>query len=850
MNKKLNKKLLFLLFSFPLIALPIGLSTLNNTFHSISLVNRSLNINESTTDDSINLENALPVADQSIKSFGDYIVSYEDNNVYPVNVVLPMSSSELVDSSKAGGATVGMTENKQTITLTTYAGLLLWSHKLVDNQLLKQYYSEVKSVNDISSFKVINFAYLESKNILFVLFGEETNTSKTNLVVFGLDINSGSIVVPSAGKLADNQVIAQVRDNSTFIFFNSSDQLLVTSGDTVSDIANSSKIMSFDVSGAGFANVKGNDDSTNNFGTLPVSTSSPAVANVNDYFLGFLPSSQKGLNYSLWLYSPLRTSGSGNLSYATGIGSSTAKSIVLNKYFNYYVLPLSDNFTVTNNGFTVVNNNSRGYLSSTFPKYEDIYKRFFYTGLSETSGTTTESLGILLDSDDDMFSSFVNFKYTVNTGSSPTVTAGSGDMFMNYSTATLTAPQKADLPADLASDADVSNYEFNSVGYDKESNFVYFSLSGAEETGEGNAATANGKYLTNTRYVDLKSENLSKAVSSDAYIEDNPYTLSDVNFETYADQDNLYLTKQTIEGDRGQWLSTTVTDFNDDQKDFEPTKSAINFSSIENFSNELKNSKDLNNVMPSLLGNNLKSLDKFLNDKGLIDIVKFTSATGNDETGEINLQAEITYENDFGDNVEDNGFVSYVSYIHTIGFTSEDFSWNFMQDTESAVVTIKEKFNAQKIIETNNKGWVIQNLLKEITVNNQVYDFENWSIPEDDVTLSSGASNNSLKVEINVPIKQIDENGSITDGILPVGFPKNEAIVSVTYNGFSGDSAPPFVRYPNSSDSDDNSNNSNFENALNGGTTASIVIGCLALSAIIVAVIIVLKSRIKLNKKV
>ena len=347
MKKKLNKKILFSLFSFPLVALPIGLATLNNSSNSVHLISKSLNVNESTTDSSINLEDALPVADTSIKSFGDYIVSYEDNNVSPVNVIIPsLTTGTSQTGVKAGGATVGMTANKQTITVTTYAGLLLWSHKLTENSLLKNYYSSVLTVSDISTYKVINFAYLESKNILFVLFGDEQTSGNTNLVIFGLDINSGAIIVPSEAKLSDNQVIAKARNNSSFIFFNTKNELIVTSGSTNTNIQNSTKIITFDTT-TGFLNRKGNDETTNNFGTI---SGLPAS---NDYLLGFLPSSVEGINYSFWLYGPVSSSNYAKpqLSYKTSNDTTGASNVSINltggiatTSFNYYVFPVNDDF--------------------------------------------------------------------------------------------------------------------------------------------------------------------------------------------------------------------------------------------------------------------------------------------------------------------------------------------------------------------------------------------------------------------------------------------------------------------------------------------------------------------------
>ncbi|MDE6429230.1 MAG: hypothetical protein K2K18_01820, partial [Malacoplasma sp.] len=845
--------------------LPIGLSNLTNSNTSISLVNKSLNINESTIDTNINLNDALPVVDTSISSFGDYIVSYEDNNTSPVNVVIPsLTTSTDQTNTKNGGATVGMTANKKTITLTTYAGLLLWSHKLTDNQLLKDYYNTVNNVTDISSYQVINFAYLENKNILFVLFGEETQSNDTttlsNLVVFGLDINSGAIVVPKNAKLDQNQIIAKARDNSAFIFFNSADQLLVTSGNNLANINKTTKIMNFDLDN-GFSNVanKGNDDENNNFTYTKLSS----VVKETDYLLGFIPSSVKGVNFSIWLYDTVYATANQTpqLSYAISNTKTGAPDMSINQgsnatfSFTYYVIAVSDDFTNITTNLKVINTdddgaNSRGFINNTknLPDFNSIYKRFFITSSTTSGSNTTEKVGFLLDSFDDIFSSFAVSSFTITGGTNPTVDYGANKdtntIYMNYLNVSPTiGPKKTDLDDSGIEDNVVAdNWKFNTVAFDEKSKFVYFSLSSEEYSYLNNTkgAVIPGKYLTNTRYIDL-SDSVKKAnsISSDAYVTGNPYTLSDVNFDTYSDDNNIYLAKQVIDGNDGQWLWSSLENLTDDTMDFiptgkEPFASKIDFSSLTSLVNDIQNSDVLNDVMPSVLNNNLSSLDDFINDKGLANTIKFIGASGNDETGEINLETKITYSNNFGDNIQ-NGLVSYTSFIQILGFSVKDFSLDFKDNTDSAVTDIKAKYSAEKIVETNNKAFVINNLMENFTIKDQ-----NFFPEEEDVSLKFNEDSNSLVVEVKIPIKTSfdDENG-----ILPVGFPEKDAVITTIYNGFTGTETPPFEVYPNKKDS--GQNNQIIGNNLSLGIVAGILVGCLVVSVLIVIAFILIKIRVK-----
>ncbi|MDE5775214.1 MAG: hypothetical protein K2H51_02710, partial [Malacoplasma sp.] len=406
---------------------------------------------------------------------------------------------------------------------------------------------------------------------------------------------------------------------------NSSDQLIVTSGDNVADINKSTKIMTFDEADAGFANVenKGNDEETNNFNYDQ--TKNTQNLSANDMLIGFLPSETSGINYSFWLQSNVQINSNGTeLSYSTSNATTGAPNNTINsnnKWLNYYVIPVNDSFenitapgtinrsTKTGNAYDA----KRGYLlpasDNNLPKINDITKRFFSTGLSNNNGTTTETFGVLIDSYDSMFSTFINYSVNI-TDSNKSITLDQTPSFYFNVNNVNSGPTSDDLVS-LPDNVAVNKWEFSSVGYDKESNFVYLSLSGSEiNVSENNNDTIiPGKYLTNTRYASLKTADSN--VSKDAYVESSPYTLSDVNFDTYTNQENLYLTKQVISGNDGQWLKTTVTDFNDDTKDFEPTTdSKINFYSLENLAKNLENSTILNNVMPSSI--NSTSLDGYL----------------------------------------------------------------------------------------------------------------------------------------------------------------------------------------------------------------------------------------------
>ncbi|MDE6894484.1 MAG: hypothetical protein K2J02_03860 [Malacoplasma sp.] len=157
MKSKKTKKLLTSLFlTIPILAVPASLGIYKSA-SEINLVSNKLNANQNY------LADATAVTDTSITNFKNYIVSYSDQNIAPVNIVFNSNLSENNQNLSNVGAQIGMTTNKQTITCTTYNGLMLWNSKLTENKLIKNYYNNVKKIQIIDSFKVINYAYLEEK---------------------------------------------------------------------------------------------------------------------------------------------------------------------------------------------------------------------------------------------------------------------------------------------------------------------------------------------------------------------------------------------------------------------------------------------------------------------------------------------------------------------------------------------------------------------------------------------------------------------------------------------------------------------------------------------------------------
>ncbi|MDE7112225.1 MAG: hypothetical protein K2N92_01350, partial [Malacoplasma sp.] len=121
---------------------------------------------------------------------------------------------------------------------------------------------------------------------------------------------------------------------------------------------------------------------------------------------------------------------------------------------------------------------------------------------------------------------------------------------------------------------------------------------------------------------------------------------------------------------------------------------------------------------------------------------------------------------------------------------------------------------------------------------------------ENMVTLSN-PSDDSLKIDIKIPIKT---SATDTYGQLPFGFPEEKAVLTKTYSGFIGDEAPNFIPLPDipipddsNNPGDSSNNNSKPEQGLSVWSIVGIVIGILAISAIIVIAVMLIRKKAKLK---
>ncbi|MDE5775060.1 MAG: hypothetical protein K2H51_01860, partial [Malacoplasma sp.] len=653
MFKNKKKKILFSLFTLPLLA---SYSTFLIDTNKNSIVQVVNNYKNNIADKSINYQDSFPVAKASIKSLSDYVVAYEDNNVYPVNV---------------NNATIGMTYDFTTLTYTTYGGILLWSSDLTQNLLIKKYYSTILNISNIGAYRVNNFAYQKSSNLLFVLFGDK---NKKNQVIFAIDIFTGKINIPNSAYLKNDQIIAKVSDDSGFIFFNTDDEIIVTSGGLRNDVNRTTKIFTYLPQDNGFT------DNNLNI-NLPYATTDETR---KDLLIGIVAGSTT-VNYGYYVSSEAKKNTFNNF----GIAESSSTDFTTNYYsYDYYVVPLKNNLTKENRSYNsaVVSNKGNssfyfGYISpeNTPPDFNNIYKRIYK--LENASSPTTSYMIALIDG----YYKFLD-SYTLISDAGYWIMSNASKGFgqdMSSSNNQLLIPKRENFSSNEKVVA--NSWKFNSFGYDSSSNLLYFDISGQKINTTNNQPSG---YMSKMGYLQFSSSALSLKVS-DFSTEDKEYNLYSINSDSYSSK-NYYMGKQLVNSNP-TWLSRSG-----DNQNYTPIANGnINFSQLNNSNLNLIQQIEENSLFKQTMPENINNteLNNLISSLKINDgSIKISKLSSNNKTGLISLQVEISQTNNFGDNVT-NGNIQYTFKIDFYGYSLEkDFIFKFIT-TDMVNVGFNDKIN-------------------------------------------------------------------------------------------------------------------------------------------------------------
>ncbi|MDE6894047.1 MAG: hypothetical protein K2J02_01590 [Malacoplasma sp.] len=798
-NKK--KKILFSLFSLPLLASYSTFFIDTSKSAVVEFVGDYISdYKNDIADSSISYEDSFPVAQTSITKLSDYIVAYEDNNIYPVNV---------------NNATIGMTYDFTTLTYTTYSGLLLWSSDLTKNPLIKKYYSTMLNINNIGAYRINNFTYQKSSGLLFVLFGDKT---KKNQIIFAVDIYTGKINIPNEAYLKNDQIITKVTDGCGFIFFNSANEIIVTSGGTKANVDATTKIFTYSPQNSGFTDKKLNIN-------LPTADND-GTAN-NDLLIGIVPGSN-GTNYGYYLYSKPNAN-----KFNWTMGESSSENFVTSGHssYNYYIIPLNDDLSTKNRAFRIVNNNGNlnavfGYISNgdALPDFDNIYKRIYK--LENASNSSSTYMFALIDS---YWKFYDSYTLISDNGKTISVSASKGfGTVRDSSNNQQLLAQKNDFSENEKVLA--NSWEFTNFGYDEESNLFYFSFSGQRINTTTNQPDG---YKAKMGYFQFLNSSLSLNVSDFANEASN-YSLYSVGYDSYSSK-NYYMGKQ-LDRSNPVWLSRQ-----EDQKDYVQTpNSNITFSKLSvssiNLIQQIEENKLFKETMPESI--KITDLNNLVSSLNLP--IKLLKISSDNQTGTISLQVDITENNNFGDNVP-NGSIQYNFLININNYSIEkDFIFKFIT-TDMVNMGFNDKINKiNEIKESTSPSNISKTQIINYFLDANIVDKNNNLVKIEDswITLNPNNELGYLVVEASLP----------TD-LFPIGFPKEYLSITAIYKDFWVH-VNPLPPDSNPSDSNSNTNSSTFISKKDGEKIGSISGGVIAITLVftVMFIFLYLKNRNQINK--
>ncbi|MDE7075356.1 MAG: hypothetical protein K2O21_01845 [Malacoplasma sp.] len=536
--------------------------------------------------------------------------------------------------------------------------------------------------------------------------------------------------------------------------------------------------------------------------------------------VGFVPSSTPGVNYSLWI-SSTAVDKSFYMTFYVDKQKIDINCNRTNGSYDYYVVVVNDNFeNIKNDKFIVGQTkdlNFRGYITASKtekPKFNEIYKRFYNTGVNNS--IKREFLAVFINSYNPIISTF--YHWYINTDG---FNSSRGKRLFNTETENIYATSEDSYSSFIENKISIDRWKINTIGYDKTANLFYYSFSGYKYGAE--------LYFNNYRYIKLFNEYIDSGIENifvlGDYTQDSrSYTITSVDSSTYKNDDNSYLIKTNI-NDRNNTYELLSRKTNEYVK-YQNADNEINFSSIsnnlKNIKAEITKSDFLTSKMVSAYSETeIKNLVKQKLNLPTEYDVQIRNIVADDNTGTISFSLDILIPNNISTNQTNSKSVFSLDQVLSGGFKLDDLILSFKND--EAVNDIKQKYNLNSIIKTNNKGFIVENFLQDVTFLN-----EPIVVTEEMISLKK-VNDTTLEITISIPIKD-SIDGS---GILPVGFSKDKAIKQITYSNFTGKETPTFIDLPSESGLSSN----NFFN-FNQIEIAGIAVGSLIFITILITTII------------
>lgn len=247
----------------------LGISLAIPTFF---VSNKLFNNNYNVVSNNINLSNLKSGTQtiDSISSFADYNPMYSDAN------------SPLISTNKGF---LGRSNDNGILVFTSYEGITIWMTDIRTIPEVIAYYNSI-SINDISTYTIKST--INIGNYLVILFSSPT---KTNSIVFALEIDSGRLYAPAKeidGSISISQNIKKVNDGSAVLFEAPSpiNSLYVFPEGKGKDLVN--RVMQVSIT-------------NNNLGSLQLANGLLSQ-NKEDYFVGFVAGHKGSLhNFGLFI---------------------------------------------------------------------------------------------------------------------------------------------------------------------------------------------------------------------------------------------------------------------------------------------------------------------------------------------------------------------------------------------------------------------------------------------------------------------------------------------------------------------------------------------------------------------
>lgn len=186
---------------------------------------------------------------EGTKDISNFLSNKQSSSATPyalANNFVPISNSSNSAPVSVASGFLGVEFNNRALVLTSYEGVIVWKHDLLNNEYLKRSLLNDGYTLTTTGYSVTNWFYLEEQNLLLILASTD---AKTHTRLFAVDVDTGSLFSPArdeSGNPIIDLSILKLNDGLELLVQNSNGDVIAAPFADYNAYSNNSQLVKVD----------------------------------------------------------------------------------------------------------------------------------------------------------------------------------------------------------------------------------------------------------------------------------------------------------------------------------------------------------------------------------------------------------------------------------------------------------------------------------------------------------------------------------------------------------------------------------------------------------------------------